>query len=679
MDSKMTVGVVGAGNMGSGIAQKLAQEGLDVILQDMKQDFVDRGLANIRKTLQQGVERKILTPEQVEETMARIQGTDDPQDLVNADLIIEAIFEDEKVKKDLFANLDSICAPKTILATNTSSFYVSELAKATKRPDRFVGMHYFYHPAKNRLLEIIPHEGTSQETVAKALEVGRLHGKTTIVVKDDAGFCVNQFFSPFLTEAVHVLQEGIADIPTIEEAAKRAFKIGMGPFELMNVTGIPIAVHASTTMGKELGSLWDTPGLLRKQMDSGEQWDLSGQPDESKFQTIQDRLYGACLGAAASLVSKGVASIEDTDRGAKVGLRWAKGPFELINDIGIDKAYELIKDMTKRYSDFQLPEIIEKQKQQGKPFTFRYVDLDIQGNMARITLNRPEAMNALNEVTVDQLEEAFTQAENDPSVACIVFQGAGKAFVAGADIRFFIQNIESARIDRNIEFTKKGHNLLLRIENSAKRTVAVLDGLSLGGGSEFALACQAIVATPAGSMGFPETAIGIYPGLGGMIRTARHIGPELAKYYVFTGKTLSAQDAYDLGLVTRLIDPQELDKAIQEVCAGDKPDKYRSRTIPEKFQEAAKACSGQNVQALLEGKKPQGVSDSMAESTLKAVSRKAPLAVQKANELIDKQQGVSIAEAVELELAELEYMFSTQDALTGLKAVGKKPPQYEGK
>jgi enoyl-CoA hydratase/3-hydroxyacyl-CoA dehydrogenase len=679
MDSKMTVGVVGAGNMGSGIAQKLAQEGLDVILQDMKQDFVDRGLANIRKTLEQGVERKILTPQQVEETMARVKGTDAPQDLANADLIIEAIFEDEKVKKDLFANLDRICAPKTILATNTSSFYVSELAKATNRPDRFVGMHYFYHPAKNRLLEIIPHEGTSQETIDKALEVGRLHGKTTIVVKDDAGFCVNQFFSPFLTEAVHVLQEGIADIPTIEEAAKRAFKIGMGPFELMNVTGIPIAVHASTTMGKELGSLWDTPELLRQQMDSGEQWDLSGQPDESKFQIIQDRLYGACLGAAASLVSKGVATIEDTDRGAKVGLRWAKGPFELMNDIGIDKTHELIKEMTNRYFDFQMPEVIEKQKQLGKPFTFQYVDLDVQGNMARITFNRPEAMNALNEVTVDQLEKAFTQAENDPSVACIVFQGAGKAFVAGADIRFFIQNIESGRIDRNIEFTKKGHDLLLRIENSAKRTVAVLDGLSLGGGSEFALACQAIVATPAGSMGFPETAIGIYPGLGGMIRTARHIGPELAKYYVFTGKTISARDAFDLGLVTKLVDPQELDKAIQDVCAGDRPDKYRSRPIPEKFQEAAKACSGQNVQALLEGKKPEGVSDSTAESTLKAVSRKAPLAVKKAYELIDKQQGVSIPEAVELELAELEYMFSTQDALTGLKSVGKKPPQYQGK
>jgi enoyl-CoA hydratase/3-hydroxyacyl-CoA dehydrogenase len=164
-----------------------------------------------------------------------------------------------------------------------------------------------------------------------------------------------------------------------------------------------------------------------------------------------------------------------------------------------------------------------------------------------------------------------------------------------------------------------------------------------------------------------------------MIRSARQIGTELAKYFVFTGKNLSAQDAYDLGLVTKLVDPQELDKAIQEVCAGTKPDKYRSRAIPDRFQEFAKAFSKENVQALLEGKKPGGVSDKIAESTLKAVSKKAPLALKKVNELIDKQQEVSISEAVELELAELDFMFSTEDALIGLKSVGKKPPQYQGK
>ena len=113
----------------------------------------------------------------------------------------------------------------------------------------FVGLHYFYHPAKNRLLEVIPHETTSDDTIAKSLLAAKLHGKTSILVKDAPGFAVNRFFVPFLNEAARMLEEGMANIPTIEAAAKQAFRIGMGPFELMNVTGIPIAVHASTTLG----------------------------------------------------------------------------------------------------------------------------------------------------------------------------------------------------------------------------------------------------------------------------------------------------------------------------------------------------------------------------------------------------------------------------------------------
>lgn len=679
MNNVTTVGVVGAGNMGSGIAQKLAQEGLKVIMVDTKEEFVDRGMSTIRRILGEGVERRVLSQAQMDSTLGRLHGTADLKALAAADLVIEAVFEDEQVKKDLFANLDNICPAKTILATNTSSYYVRELAKATKRPDRFIGMHYFFHPAKNRLLEIVPHEGTSEDTVKRALEVGRLHSKTNIVVKDASGFCVNRFFSPLLTEAVQILDDGIADIPTIEEAAKRAFKIGMGPFELMNVTGIPISVHASTTFGRELGSLYGTPRSLPEKMKEGTPYDLSGTPHESKFEMVQDRLYGVCLGAAAALVSEGVASIEDTDRGAKVGLRWVEGPFEIMNRIGVDKAYQVVEAMTKRYSDFKMPEILIKQKALGKPFEFNYVDLEVQDGIAFITLNRPEAMNALNEITFSQLAQQFSKAEDDPAVKAIVLRGAGKAFVAGADVRYFVKNIKSDSIPGTVEFTRKGHELLSRIENSEKLTVAVLDGLSMGGGSELALSCQAIVATPAGSLGFPETAIGIYPGLGGMIRTARQLGPELAKYYVFTGKTISAQDAFDLGIVTKLVQPQELDGAIKEVCAGSKPDKYRSREIPAKFQELAKTCTPENVAVLLSGKKPAGVEDTLAETTLKAVSRKAPLALKKANELIDAQQKVSIPEAIELELAGLNYMFSTEDALAGLSSVGKKPPQYQGK
>jgi len=532
--SKITkVGVIGAGNMGSGIVQKIAQEGIQVVMMDIKDEFVERGSNNIKSLLQKGVERGVFKPEKVEEIVSRIQGTTHIQDVADADLVIEAVFEDKQVKHDLFERLDATCDAKTILATNTSSFYVREFAEKTGRPDRFIGLHYFYHPAMNRLLEIIPHATTSKETLEKALLFAKLHGKDAIVVKDAPGFAVNRFFVPFLNEATRMLEENVANIPTIEAAAKRVFRIGMGPFELMNVTGIPIAVHSSTT--NELGPFYATSKCLKAQGEAGKPWDLSGEVDESRMAEVGDRFLGVCLGVAAALVDEGVASMEDTDRSAKIGLRWSLGPFEIMNRIGIEKTYEVVQSIVHRYPDFSMPRILQKQKDLAKPFAFQFVDLEIKDGIAYITVNRPEAMNALNETVVSQLDARFTEAEKNPEAKAIVFQGAGKAFIAGADIRYFVKNIEKNRIPDTVAFTRKGHELFLRIEKCAKPTIALLDGLSLGGGSELALACQKILATPDGSMGFPETGIGIYPGLGGMLRFAKHVGPELTKYYVFTG------------------------------------------------------------------------------------------------------------------------------------------------
>lgn len=675
----MTIGIVGAGNMGSGIAQKFAQEGLNVVMLDIKEEFVERGFATIRNILDQGVQRNILTPEKMDQTMGRIKGGTDFNLLTDADLVIEVVFEDKKVKKDLFSRLDKICSPKTIFATNTSSFYVKELAESTERQDRFIGMHYFFHPAKNRLLEVIPHKGTSQDTISRVMEISRLHGKTAILVQDSPGFAVNRFFVPLLTESVKLVEEGLGDIPTVEHAAIEAFRIGMGPFELMNVTGIPIAVHASATFGRELGKFYDTPSLLKRQMELGELWPLGGDVDQSRVELIKERLYGACLGAAASLVSEGVATIEDTDLGAKVGLRWQKGPFEIMNMIGIEKAYSVIRAIADNNPDFKMPEVVAAQKSLGKPFEFKVVNRQVKDGIAYITINRPEAMNALNEITVEQLDREFTEAENDPAVKSIVFQGAGKAFVAGADIRFFVKNIKSNRIDNNVSFTRKGHELFLRIENCAKPTIAVLDGLSLGGGSEMALACQAVIATPAGSMGFPETGIGIYPGLGGMLRLARQVGPELAKYYVFTGKPISAQDACDLGIVTCLVSPQDIGKTIVELSRSSLPDKYRKREIPARFLELAKTCTGENLESLLKNGELTGVSPAIAQKTQKVINLKAPLALQNVNSLIEAQQEKSIPEAIKLELDGLVAIFSTQDALTGLTSLGGPAPQFVGR
>ncbi len=678
MSSVSKIGVIGAGNMGSGIAQKIIQEGIAVVMVDTEEAFVQKGVATIRNMLAQGVERKIFTERQVEEMMRRLTATTDMNQVADADMVIEAVFEDKAVKTDVFKKLDGICEPKTILATNTSSYYVKDFTNAISRPDRFVGYHYFYHPAKNRLLEIIPHEGTSETTMEKAVLIARLHAKTAIVVKDAPGFAVNRFFVPFLNEAVRLLEEGVADIATIEAAAKRGFKIGMGPFELMNVTGIPIALHAATTLGNELGPFYAPAPMLKVQVDKQENWSLEGEVDESRVQAVCDRLYGVCLGVAATLVDEGVASIEDTDRGAKIGLRWILGPFEIMNKIGIAATCDLVEAVAARYPDFKTPQLLLQQRDKGIPFVFQYVDLEIKEGIAHITINRPEALNALNEATVEQLEARFDEAVTDPRVQAIVLQGAGKAFVAGADIRYFVQNIKADRVDDIVAFTRRGHELLLKIENASKPTIALLDGLSLGGGSELALACQAIIATPAGSLGFPETGIGIYPGLGGMLRLALQLGPDLAKYYVFTGETISAAKANDLGLLARLVKPGEADQAVRDLVSQGVPDKYRSRTLPPAEQALARLCAKDNARRLLSGKAPQTADTDLAARTAKKIGYKAPLALKLANDIIDQQVGRTMAEAVEIELGRLNEIFATADALEGLTSLGRKRPEYKG-
>ena len=148
-------------------------------------------------------------------------------------------------------------------------------------------------------------------------------------------------------------------------------------------------------------------------MEKKEDWNLQGDVDESRIAAVVDRFYGVCLGVAAALVDEGVASIEDTDRGAKIGLRWVCGPFEIINKIGIDKTYAAVEAITRKYTDFKMPQILVRQKELGAPFNFRFVDLEIKDHIATITLNRPEAMNALNEAVVAQLVELAWQLRGE--------------------------------------------------------------------------------------------------------------------------------------------------------------------------------------------------------------------------------------------------------------------------
>ena len=293
-----TVGVIGAGTMGAAIAQKFAQEGFTVYLNDREQKYIDKGINGIREILEQGVERKLFTQEKVEGILNNIKGTTNQTDLKVCDLIVEAIFEDFEVKSNLFKTLDKIVSADTILATNTSSFSVTELAEAVSHPERFIGLHYFYHAAKNRLVEIIPGEKTSSETTKAVYEFSILSGKDPIYTADAYGFAVNRFFVPWLNESCKMLEEGIGTIAEIDTVCMKTFGIGMGPFALMNATGVPIALHAQKTL-EHFGPSYKVSKKLEEQVASKQNWDLTGTGEVSisaeKEQAINDRILGCTL------------------------------------------------------------------------------------------------------------------------------------------------------------------------------------------------------------------------------------------------------------------------------------------------------------------------------------------------------------------------------------------------
>ena len=675
------IGIIGAGNMGSGIAQKTAQEGLSVVIVDVKPEFVEKGIDTIRKTLGEAVERKILRPEQVEGVMDRIHGATDLAETRECDLVIEAIFEDMDVKKELFSKLDQICSPKTILATNTSSFSVDELSQSTDRPDRFVGLHFFYHPAKNRLLEIIPGPDTSPETISACRQFSQLTGKTDISVKDAPGFAVNRFFVPWLNEATRILEAGMANIPTIDKAAMETFGIGMGPFKLMNVTGIPIAHHSCESLAGKLGAFYAPSAGLKAQFESGELWPLDGEVDDASFEKVADRLWGAVFYVATSLLEEGVTDMTDIDLGAKVGLRWGKGPFEAMNRVGINKAHTQVATLLKAWPDLTVPVHLEEQFKKNDPWDIRYVKYIRDGELGRVVLSRPDAMNALNQTVVNHLDETFQKAASDPQTKAIILEGAGKAFVAGADIGFFVKCIREDRLDDNLKFTEYGQSVLNRIDESEKLVVAKMDGLALGGGLELALSADVIAATPKAVMGFPETGIGIYPGLGGTQRTSRYIGKELAKYLIFTGRLISAEVALSIGLVDYVFAPDEIEKKILSLIADGKmvPKKgKKDDELPREFLQIKNLFADEKIEAWLSGKYLES-DDPLTAKTAKIISGKAPLALSLANKIIDAGYGLPLPEGVKEELTHLNEIFSTADALTGLSSVGKGRPTFEGK
>ena len=678
-----SVAIIGAGNMGSGIAQKSAQEQFDVQMVDREEQWVERGQSIIANFLDEAIERRIFRETEAEQIKARITGVVGTENVAkDTDLVIEAVFEDFDIKTAVFATLDEVCDEHTILASNTSSLSVNALAEATGRPDRFVGLHFFYHPAKNRLIEIIPAETTSKQSLDAVEQYCKTMGKVVIICKDRPGFVVNRFFVPWLNEACLLLQEGVASAAAIDAVAEKAFRIGMGPFALMNLTGPPIALHSTDYLAEQLHCPRYTGAAnLRKMVEDGEMWDIGEdtQCSDEAAEIIRQRLMGQVFSVSAQIVEEEICSMEDVDRGAKVGLRWALGPFELANRIGISEAVS----MAQSYADLAEFELPNWFAELTEPLEFNYVDTHVDGEVATVRINRPEAMNALNEVVVEQLGNALDSLNSREDIKTIVIDGAGKAFVAGADVKFFVDKIQADAFPDIYDFTANGHEVLNKLENSDKTTIALTTGLALGGGLELAFACDYRVGTRRTQFRFPETSIGIYPGLGGTQRTPRICGIEAARFAVLAGNFLDASSAAALGLLTHLVDPSEVEQTVSAISNSGKPsNKYPARPTDSSHPAAAFALAfynDSNINALLAGDCPEGfdTEDKMVSRQLKSLSRTAPIALSMASDLLNDAVVTedNLQQGLALELERLDDIFASSDALEGLSALiqGRRP------
>lgn len=266
----MKIFVLGAGTMGAGIAQAFAAKGYEVILRDIKDEFVDRGMAGIRKNLDRLVSKEKITEEEKVNILSRLSGTTEISLAADCDLVIEAAVENMQIKKQIFAELDEICGENAILATNTSSLSITDVASATKRPDKVIGMHFFNPAPVMKLVEVIKGMATSQETFECVKEIAESIGKQPVEIAEAPGFVVNRILIPMINEAFGIMAEGIASPEDIDKSMMLGANHPMGPLALGDLVGLDVCLAIMDVLYHETGDTkYRAHSLMRKYVRAG--------------------------------------------------------------------------------------------------------------------------------------------------------------------------------------------------------------------------------------------------------------------------------------------------------------------------------------------------------------------------------------------------------------------------
>lgn len=331
-----TVGIVGAGTMGSGIATNLAQAGFMVRLTDARREAAEKALDGARAFYARAVGKGRMEPAAAEAAAARLAVVDGLADLAPVDLVIEAVFEDFDLKARLFEQLSSIVRADALVATNTSCLRVTDLARHTSRPERFLGLHYFSPAAVNPIVEVVKGEATSDATIETALVFCRASGKEPLRCKDSFGFAINRFFCPYTNEAARALDAGLGTTGEIDAVAKEVLGAAAGPFTVMNLIKPRINLHAIRNLAP-LGPFYAPARAMIEAGEADRPFEIApvaGGIEPARKAGIADCLLRGCFLPVLQALDEGVAEPAAFDHGAKEALKFGIGPCALMDRLG---------------------------------------------------------------------------------------------------------------------------------------------------------------------------------------------------------------------------------------------------------------------------------------------------------------------------------------------------------
>jgi enoyl-CoA hydratase/3-hydroxyacyl-CoA dehydrogenase len=660
--------VVGAGTMGGQIAQTIAAAGIPVVLKDIDEALVQAGLdeaSNVtRGQVGKLAEKGKITAEQAEaqiaEILGRIHGTTSYDSFGDVDFVVEAVPERMEIKQAVFAELDAATPGHAILASNTSSLSITEIGEATLRPDKVIGFHYFYPASIMPLIEIVEGEETSAETVSAAVTFAQAIRKQPITCAEVPGFVVNRILNAGISEVWREQEEKGLSIKKIDEGVGAAGVVPVGPYYLVNLLGLDTVLHVAEHLVSSYGEeRFYVPKGMQKLVADGKLgaktggdgfYDPQGEPNLSgdndpDIPELVEMLSLKTLLEACLVLEEGVATHRDIDFGmmAGAGLDPRRGlmpPFMKADSEGLDTVLERMENAEEKFGErFAPPTILRRMVAQGRlgqktgQGFYAYPQPDAEQPAEVIKLETRDdgvaiawlangQMNSISPQVVEDLAKVWAHASSSGVRALVIASSNPFLYSAGADIKAFTTMDEAA----GRKLIDETHALFRELDSSGIVTIAAVNGLAFGGGCELSMACDVRIAARSAIFGQPEIKLGIIPGFGGTQRLPRLVGTNKALEMNLVGDPVLAEEAFELGLVNRIVEDHELlDTALMW----------------------ARKLAGQAPLAVAQIKSVSGAGD--------------------------------LDEGIEAEKAGFAAAFASNDAKEGISAfLGKRAPQFKG-